>query len=247
MKKRIALFVLVMIIVLTGCEKQQLTCKITSPYNRQTVLINKDLVVRVEVETTKSKVVNVVVSYDNMLSSSLPPYHVILLSEPYTITIPAFSLLLGKNTIKAVATNIDGVQAESSVAVNVVETLDDNKKESPDFVTFADGKFPTGWITYTWEVTNIGFDDGYSLKSANPIATVYTNKTMHAPSYIQFYTKGDKIDLYINDVKVDALLREPAGSWEKWIYPVDSGKNSFRWQTEGALKYLDAIMFYYEK
>jgi len=137
----------------------------------------------------------------------------------------------------------DGTQSESSVTVNVVENFDGNVKESPDFVSFSDGKFPDSWLTYTWEVANIGYDDDYSLKSANPIAIVYTNKTVHAPSYIQFYTKGDEIDLYINDVKADALLREPAGSWEKWIYPVDSGTHIFRWQTQGAYKYLDAITF----
>jgi len=243
LKKILSIFSLAILILLSSCGKQKLTCKVTFPYNGQKVLISKDLVVRIEVEATKSKVASVVVSYDNMLSSSLPSYYVVLASEPYTVTIPAYSLLLGENTIKAVATNADGMQAESSVTVKVVEFLDEHKEESPDFVTFANGKFPTGWITYTWEVANIGFDDDYSLKSANPIATVYTNKTMHAASYIQFYTKGDKIDLYINDIKADALLHEPDGSWEKWIYPIDSGTHSFRWQTEGALKYLDAITF----
>jgi len=243
MKNFFSFFILAIIVTLSGCQKDRLTCKITSPYNGQEVLINKELVVRVEVEATKSNLANVVVSYENMLSSSLPPYNVVLTSEPYTVTIPALSLLLGKSTIKAVATNIDGIQAESSVTVNVVDTIIPNEIESPDFVTFANGNFPAGWKTYTWEIDNIGYDDGYSLKSANPLATVYTKKTMHAPSYIQFYTKGDKIDLYINDVKADALIREPAGSWEKWVYPVDSGKHEFRWQTEGALKYLDAITF----
>ena len=115
--------------------------------------------------------------------------------------------------------------------------------ESSGFVTFKDGPLPDGWKTYTWEITNIGFDDGFSLKSANPIAIVATTKTMHAPAYIQFYTKGEKIDLYIDDVKVEALVSEEVRTWKKCIYPFDAGKHTFTWQTEGALKYLDAVSF----
>ena len=246
MKKILTLFVLLIIIVLTGCEKQQLTCHITYPHSGQDVLISKDLIVRIDVEATKSTVANVVVSYDNMLSSSTSSYQEVLTSEPYSVTIPAFALLLGKNTIKAVATGTDGTQAESSVTVYVVEVFDDSKKESPDFVTFDDGIIPTGWMTYTWDIADIGFDDNYSVRSANSTAIIYANKTMHAPSYIQFYTKGDDIILYINDVKAKAQLSEPTSNdWVKWIYPVDSGTHVFRWQTAGSYKYLDAITFYY--
>ena len=118
--------------------------------------------------------------------------------------------------------------------------------ESPDFVTFKAGLLPNGWKTYSWEITHIGFDDEFSLKSANPLAIVATTKTMRAPAYIQFYTKGENIDFLIDDVQVEALVSEPVGTWEKRIYPIDSGKHIFTWQTEGALKLLDAVSFYYE-
>ena len=117
------------------------------------------------------------------------------------------------------------------------------EKESADFVTFEKGPLPDGWKTYTWEIATIGFDDGYSLKSANPIAIVAATKTMHDYAYIQFYTKGENIDLYIDDVKAEALVSEEVGTWIKSIYPFDPGKHVFTWQTEGALKYLDAVSF----
>ena len=48
--------------------------------------------------------------------------------------------------------------------------------ESPDFVTFANEEFPTGWSTYTWETDNtMGHNDKYSLRSANYPALVFAN------------------------------------------------------------------------
>ncbi|MCL2246917.1 MAG: hypothetical protein FWC10_07385 [Lentimicrobiaceae bacterium] len=245
MKKTISLLALALIIVLSGCQKPKITCKITAPYDGQSVLITKKLVVKVDVETIKCTVTNVVVSYHNPND-----YHVIyadtLSTAPYQITIPFEKLQLGKFNITAVATSSESAQAESTVIVNVVEDLGYNT-ESPDFVTFTDGKFPDSWITYSWEtVTTLGYDDTFSLKSANyPTATVYTNKTMHAKAYVQFYTQGENIDLYIDDEKAKALSMSSAGTWNKWIYAVDSGKHAFKWQADGALKYLDAIKFYY--
>ena len=134
--------------------------------------------------------------------------------------------------------------------VNTGGGTNTHEKESPDFVTFTNGEVPSGWITYTWEPAQKGYDDDYSLKSANQIAIVYTQKTVHVPTYLEFYTHIKEnhndlnIDLYIDDKQAQALSSEPANNnWVKWIYLVDSGKHQFKWQTEGALKYLDNIRF----
>jgi hypothetical protein len=118
------------------------------------------------------------------------------------------------------------------------------EKESPDFVTFSDN-LPNGWMTYSWDIDNtIGYDDSYSVKPATSIATIYAKKTMDVPTYVEFYTRGDNIDLYIDDVKTQALSFDQANPyWVKWIYPVDSGKHVFQWRAEGGYKYLDAITF----
>ena len=246
MKKLIPFFLLTFLIVLNGCQNPKITCKITAPYNGQSVLWSNERVVIIEVEATKSTVTDVVVSYYNLFSSTVP-YSIVLTTEPYSVVIPPLTLPLGKNTITAVATNSEGTKAESKVTINVVEKIEPNEIESSDFVTFTDGIFPGGWMTYSWDpVTTVGFDDTFSLKSANPFATVFTKKTLHAPAYIQFYTQGKNIDLYIDDTLAHAFSVVPEGSWNKSIYTLDSGKHAFRWQTEGALKYLDAVSFFYD-
>jgi len=241
MKKLFPLLSLVMIIFLNGCQKDIVTCKITSPYNGKSILVGIDLGVTIEATSTKSSVSKVIVTFDEIsYSSYFTAFE--LVTPPYTITLSSQLLTLGKHTIKAVATTDGGTQAESSVTFNVVESID-NEKESPDFVTFSGIQFPEGWITYTWEPANIGFDDNYSIQSANyPFATVYANKTFNAKGYVQFYTKGGDVDLYIDEVKAQVLISE-LGNWNKWICPVDSGKHTFKWQAEGVRKYLDAITF----
>ena len=150
---------------------------------------------------------------------------------------------------------LNGCQEDkTSVPINVIENKDPYKEESPDFVSFLDFKFPKGWITYSWDmVNNQGYDDNYSLKSVNSMATVYATKTMNVPGYVTFYTyiaansNGKDIDLYIDDEKAQALHSKPVNNdWVEWIYVVDTGKHTFRWQTEGARKYLDAISFKYD-
>jgi len=243
MKKIFSIFSLAIIIAFSGCQDPKPTCKIISPYDGKQVLMSKDLPVTIEVKNAW----NVTLYFDDyeMFSSQD-------VDEPFCYTrIPSQVLTLGKHTLKANARDMkDKHYIESTVIINVVESIDPNEKESPDFVTFANGKLPEGWITYSWEVANIGYDDDYSLKSANPFATVFTKKTMNADGYVQFYTKGENIDLYIDDAdeKAQPLLSEPVErDWVKWIYPVDSGKHAFRWQTYGVLKYLDAIIFYYDE
>jgi hypothetical protein len=199
------------------------------------------LVIKIEVTNTNGYAPWVKVFFDNFELIQLE-------AAPFTFTIPFQDLTLGKHIIQAVAM-LKEEQAVASVTFKVVESIDNEEKESPDFVSFTDGKLPDSWSTYTWEIANRGYDDNYSLKSANPIATVYTKKTIHAPAYVEFYTyimdnPNGNIDLYIDDEKVEALLSEPLNNnWVKWIYAIDSGKHAFRWQTEGALKYLDAVTF----
>ena len=240
MKRLLFLLSLAIIIAFSGCQKETFTCKIVSPYNGQSVLFNKDLLVKVEIKDTKSVVTNFVIFLNDTefprLESSI---------IPYDFTIPFHHLTLGKLTIKVVATNDNGIQAESSVTVNIVESLG-VKEESPDFVTFSNGKMPLGWSTYSWEIEDkIGYSDNYSLRSVNyPVALVFANKTIKTNSYIEFYTKGGDVHLLIDGVKAEPFSSEPAErEWTKWIYPVDTGKHQFQWQAEGVFKYLDDIRF----
>lgn len=233
-----------MAILLSGCQKQTLTCKIVSPYDGQSVLIKNNLLIKVEAKDTKNTISNVTIYYSNPLSSfAAEPF--VITSEPYTRLIPSKSLMLGKLVIRAVATNSKGDQEESSVTVNVVEKLG-GEQESPNFVNFSDGKLPAGWITYTWEIDNTtGHNDNYSLRSANyPEALVFTKKTMAAPGCVEFYTKGGTIELFIDNAKAEAFSSAPDGSWTKRVYKFEKGKHEFQWKAVGISSYLDDIRFY---
>jgi len=120
------------------------------------------------------------------------------------------------------------------------------EKESPDYVTFANGDFPSGWITYTWEIDKeIGYKDNYSLRAANyPVALVFAKKTMKKTGFVEFFSCGENIDFYIDEVKAQELLSIKDGKWEKRIFALDTGKHQLKWEAVGVYKYIDDIRFY---
>jgi len=163
MKKIIPLLFITLAILFSGCTKEKFTCKITSPRDGATVLVNYDLTVKVKVKNAKNICPIAIYLDDIFITGSRS------LQELFII--PHDSLSLGKHTIKAVANG----EATSSITIYVVEKLTIDK-ESPDFVTFANEEFPTGWSTYTWETDNtMGHNDKYSLRSANYPALVFAN------------------------------------------------------------------------
>jgi len=239
MKKTLLFLVFAAIIVLSGCKKPdpEPSCNITSPKNGAKLLINEDIIVSVEVEKFKD-VLTVIVYLDDIQCGTA-------IAEPYTVTILSFLLTLGDHNIKAVAVNKEGKQAESTIKVSIDAGGDDI--ESPAFVSFTNGIIPPGWKTSTWVIENtVSYDDdNYSLKSSPlDISNVLTYKTMNAPAYVEFYTRGGSFDLHIDGIKADALSSLPAGQdWKQWIYAFDKGKHSFRWETKGKVVFLDVIKF----
>jgi hypothetical protein len=238
--KKVLLLVLTIIIVLCGCNKPKFTCKIVSPQNGAEVAIHKDLVVIVETSNSKSSVASVTVYLDNL------PYPSTL-NEPYITTIPYQLLTLGKHTIKALAINSEGGQAETSISITIVESSGGDDEESPAFVNFANGIVPPSWKTSTWVIeTAFGFDDYYSLRADKPSSIVTTNKTMNYPSYVEFLTRGDSFVLYIDGVKAQQLWSAATtdANWKKWVYAFEKGKRTFRWENAmGQVVYLDNITF----
>ena len=241
MKKVFFLLGLAMIIALGGCKKEKatggdeaLSCEITSPKDGAEFSITEDIIVTVETKSATGTIVAVTVYFDDLLCATVT-------EAPYTLTILSEFLAVGPHTIKAEVFDNVAEQAEASITVNIVGAAD----ESPDFVTFADGEIPDSWKTNTWVVdVALGYDDNYSLRSDNPISAVLTNKTLNTPGYVEFYTRGEEFDLYIDGETAQALSSAPAGNWTKWIYDFKKGRHSFRWEnTYGSVVYLDAIKF----
>jgi len=239
MKKTLILLGLIIIIALNGCGKSKVSCTITSPMEGAEISIHDDLVVTVEATDSKGTIAMVIIYLDNA------PYPTTG-TNPFTATIPSILLELGKHTIKAIATNTEGGQGEASIMVNITES-GGSADESPNFVTFADGKIPPSWKTNTWVVdVAMGYDDNYALRADHTVSSVVTNKTINIASYIEFYIRGeDYFDFYIDNVKVQPFSSTTlSNNWGRWIYVLEKGKHSFRWEnTHSATIHLDAIKF----
>jgi hypothetical protein len=115
------------------------TCTITSPKDGDELFINDDITVRIDAKDSKTTIAELMLYLDDV---QFP----VTLVEPYTVTIPSMFLhaTLGKHTIKAVATNTEGVSAEAIVTVNV--TGNDGGTEIASGTTGA----------LTWKLTNKG-------------------------------------------------------------------------------------------
>jgi hypothetical protein len=215
---------------LGGCQKSKITCEITSPKDGAEISIHKDLIVEINATDTKNSVAAVTVYLNNL------PYPCTMIA-PYTCTIPSILLELGKQTVKAVTINNLGDQAEATISITIVKDGGNDDEESPNFVNFADGIIPPSWKTSTWAIENtIGYDDNYSLKSSTlDISSVLTYKTINASGYVEFYTRGDNFDLYINGIKAAPFISEPSvvPNWKRWVYSLNKGRHSFRWETTG--------------
>jgi hypothetical protein len=238
MKNIISILFLTLFILFCGCkkEKEKFTCIITNPKDGATVLITNDLTIKLEIKNAKN-ICPIAIYLDDIFITGSRSLQEIFI-------IPHDSLSLGKHTIKAVA----NWEATSSITITVVEKFV-IAEESPDFVTFANGQFPKGWRTYTWEIANnLGYSDNYSLMAANyPTALVFANKTMKQSGYVEFYSYGKNIDFFIDDVKAQAIESVNDGNWEKRIFALDSGHHQLKWQAEGVYKYIDDIRFYTSK
>ena len=236
--KRTLLFSFVTLIIMYGCVKHQFTCNINSPYDGAKILINKELLISIEATDSKNTIEKIQLFVDTVLYCEFK-------QEPYTVNIPSNTLKEGGHKLKAIAINSEKEQAESKVVkFNAVKSL--TEPESPDFVSFKEG-IPEGWKTYTWELdTEVGYDDNYSLRSANyPVALVFAYKKVDTTGFVEFYTKGGEVVLYVDGEKATAISSTAAeNNWTKWLYTFEKGRHEFKWEAEGIKKYIDVVKFY---
>ena len=147
----------------------------------------------------------------------------------------------GSHALKVVAKDDQGAKGEATVTI----TINKPSTESPDFVSFSDGKIPGTWQTTAWVIDNIvGFDDIYSLKATESGVAVVTSKTFDAYNYVEFYTTGNNFYFYIDGVRVEPINSSNTGNWLQWIYAISPGTHTFKWETTSSNKLnLDAIKF----
>lgn len=220
-------------IISEGANKAP-TCNITNPLEGAHFSTDENIPVTVVAEDADGYIVEVQLYVDNV-------GHSIKTAFPYNFTINAGELSPGTHVLRAVAKDNDGANGEATVNI-IVEQPD---TESPDFVTFSDGKIPNTWHTTAWYIDNtIGYDDIYSLKTMTNNSAVVTSKTCNSNmNFVEFYLRGSgTVDFYVDGSKrkVCALTN----SWVKHGFYLEEGLHTFKWEfIDGVEANLDAIRF----
>ena len=189
------------------------------------------LKVYVSVNDNNSVITSVLLYIDNKSYAGTSEF-------PYNFTIKAGELDIGTYTIKAIVRNKDGKQGETSVKITVKEA----NYESPDFVSFSDGKLPKGWEADGWHVTPTnGFDDFFSLFTNHINTKAKASKTC---DYIEFYATGSgRYEFYLDGEMLSSSII--ASTWRTYSFSFPCGFHTFEWVVVQSLKglYLDAIKF----
>ena len=217
--------------VLPGVNKPP-ACSITNPQNNAQFSMDESITVTVVAEDTDGTIAEVQLYIDNVGHSAKTAF-------PYNFTINAGELAAGAHTLKAVAKDDQGAQGEA--AVNI--TISQPSTESPDFVSFSDGKIPNTWQTTAWVIDNtVGYDDIYSLKSTKSDVAVITNKTCNASiNYVEFYVRNGNVNFFIDGEKRKEC--SSGNDWTQYSLYLKEGLHTLKWESVSSSVNIDAIRF----
>ena len=207
------------------------TCSITNPKANAQFNMDENIPVTVVAEDADGTIAEVQLYIDDVGYSLIEKF-------PYNSTINAGELNPGSHTLKAVAKDDQGAKGEATV--NIV--INQPSTESPDFVSFSDGKIPSTWQTTAWKIDNtVGYDDIYSLKADAVDVAVVTNKTFNENiNFVEFYLYGFA-SFYIDGTKVKECIA--GNGWTKFGFYLSEGLHTLKWQSTSTIVNLDAIHF----
>jgi len=225
--KQTYLFFLVLILFFGfSCKKEEKhapapVCVIANLQDGQEFFDDEDILVMVSVDDNNSVITSVMLYVDDKSYTGTSEF-------PYNFTIKAGDLTVNAHTIKAVARNSNGKQGEASV--NIIVEKDTTLYESPDFVSFSDGKLPKGWEAEGWHIFSFdGFDDSFSLCSIEKNSKVKTIKTC---DYVEFFLSGygGGVELYMDGVLKRTYYDKNRPFWVKHTFYCPSyGLHTFEW------------------
>lgn len=205
------------------------TCSITNLQNNAQFSMDEAVSVTVIAEDSDGTITEVQLYIDNV-------GHSIKMGFPYNFTINAGELTAGTHTLKAVAKDDKGAKGEAIVSV----TINQPSTESPDFMSFSDGKIPNTWQTTAWTIDNtMGYDDIYSLKATATDVAIVTTKTIESSTnYVEFYLYGSA-SFFIDGTKVKNCVANDG--WTKFGFYLEEGSHTLKWQSVSPSVNLDAI------
>jgi hypothetical protein len=231
--KKIFLFGLITLFAITGCKEDEgtetatLSVSITNPVEGQELNVGESVSVTVAVRGA----VDVQLWVDNSDKGTKT-------ASPYSFDLG--QLTRGAHTIKAIATAKNGNKVEDTIVITVKQA----DLESPDAVSFADGKIPGTWTTTEWSIDNgAKQDDTYSVKSTTDGGSIATSNVVSVSNnFLEFYVKGNGVvDFYIDDVK--GKIINLSGTWAKQGAYLTPGLHTLKWVLKGTEASLDAVRF----
>jgi len=227
-------------VVFNSCSKdekvlgvnQPPTCTITNPQNNVQFNADENIAVTIVAEDADGTIAEVQLYIDDVGYSDKNAF-------PYNFTINAGELTPGTHTLKAVAKDNDGAKGEASVVVKINQP----STESPDYVSFSDGKIPNTWQTTAWAIDNtVGFDDIYSLKAITSGVAVITSKTCDSNiNYLEFYVRNGFVNFLVDGVQMKEC--SSTNKWTKYGFFLNSGLHSIKWESISSSVNIDAIRF----
>jgi hypothetical protein len=231
----ITLLVCTLFFFLSCKEENFPDCTITNPQNGEVFSVDEDILVKVSADDANGIITSIHLYIDEVCFSGISDF-------PFHFTIPAGTLSVGNHSIKAVALNNSGNKKENSLTISVMEAY----YESPDFVSFSDGKLPKGWVSNGWDVDpTFGYDDFYSLSTRTDSAIVTTTKTCNYIEFYYTYYGINELIFYVDDEQHD--LSMPHSQWLKYYCDFSDGLHTFRWEYKvihpSLRGYIDAIRF----
>jgi len=245
MKKNLFLLGIILIAVFTSCNKPKISCEIIKPLPNSTFELGEVIDISVVVDAENTNISEVQIYLDGAGYQSK-------IFFPFNFKIYTNNLELGYHTIRAVAIANNDLKSEQTTSFNLV------KYESPDFVSFSDGKFPKGWINEGWIVSSPGFDDDYAIMTTTYYYSYYTVsaiKTCDANiNCIEFYAKNNieneyyptRLNFYIDNIVKENILLTT--SWEKYTFDLPVGEHTFSWRRSSGQEddfiFIDAIKFF---
>ena len=216
-----------------GVNKQP-TCTISNPQAGAQFNMDESISVTVVAEDSDGFIVEVQLSVDDV-------GHSLIKAFPYNFTINAGELQPGVHTVKAVAKDNQGAIGEATVSI----TIKQPSTESPDFVSFSDGKIPNTWQTTAWFIDNtVGYDDIYSLMAGMSSVAVMTSKTCNSGiNYVEFYVRNGFVNFFIDGIQTKEC--SSTNNWTKYGFFLSAGLHTLKWESITSGVNIDAIRFSY--
>ena len=250
MKRNLLYLGIIVTMFFISCNKPKVLCEITEPLPNATFDVGEVIKLSVLAEAENSAISEVQVYLDGIGYETKFFF-------PYNFRIRTDNLKEGTHTIRVIAIASGGLKSETTVSFNMV------KYESPDFVSFSDGKIPKGWRIEKWEydgweyeaswrIHSPGFDDDYAIR-ATEFGELITRKTGNANiNHIEFYAKNDtEWTSFRFRIGNSERVINLTNSWEKYSFEIPQGEHILAWTIysysgNSCQVFLDAIRFFKE-